>query len=96
MAGKDKDSNGKNKKVLLEVSVSGAPVKVNAEVDLPLLSIFGPALEKAGMAADSDPDKWQFTDEPGNVLDRNKVIVEFGFAEKTTIFLSLLAGVAGI
>lgn len=93
--GSEKKSNGKNEKILLVIVVNGTSVHVNADPTQLLSSLIEPALKKANVADNSDPSRWVFKDENGNVLEKEKLIGSFGFTDKKTIFLSLEAGVAG-
>lgn len=88
-------SNKNDKKIVLQVSVNGTPVNINAETDEPLASMITPALEKAKVSTDPDPEKWLFKDEAGNELDKSQTVGSFNFAKHTVIFLSLRAGIAG-
>lgn len=82
-------------KIQLQFVVNGVPVLLDVNVNEPLHATLLPALHKAGIAGNPEPDRWVFKDEKGNVLDKSKKIGEFGFPAGATIFLSLEAGIAG-
>ena len=95
-SGKEDDKKkDKEKDIKLQVVVNGTQVEVKGELDQALLSILLPALKKAKVAGEPDVDRWVFTVADGTVLDKAKLIGEFGFTEQTILFLSLEAGVAG-
>lgn len=81
--------------IKLTVVVNGTSVQLKADPDELLGSLIGPALKKAGVADSPDLNRWIFKDKDGNALDKARAIESFGFTDKTLIFLSLDAGVAG-
>lgn len=104
MADNEKDANaefepeGVNvgpQRIRLNVVVNGTDVHVVGNLDRPLASLIPRSLFKAGVADNTDPDRWIFKDKDGNVLDKTKNIGTFGFVPKATLYLSLDAGVAG-
>lgn len=91
------ESNDKGKKddIKLIVVVNGTSVHLKADPKEPLSSLTEPALKKADVADGGDLSRWSYKDRDGNVLDKDRLIESFGFADKATIFLSLEAGAAG-
>lgn len=81
-------------KITLEIIVNGTPTQVEGNVNAPLKSLIGRALEQTGNTGQPE-DNWEFRNAPGNVLDGDKKIGEFGFTEGARIFLNLKAGVGG-
>lgn len=79
----------------LNIVVNGNPVELDANIHEPLGALLVPALKKAGVAGNPEPERWVFKDQSGNILDKAKKIGDFGFANGATIFLSLEAGIAG-
>lgn len=81
--------------IVLQIVVNGNPIEMNANVHEPLGALLVPALRHAGVAGEPDASRWVFKDQNGNVLDKEKKVGEFGFANEAVIFLSLEAGIAG-
>lgn len=88
-------SKPKKDDMKLNVVVNGTSVNIKANPNDLLATIVEPALQKAGVAASPDLSRWILKDKDGNVLDKASTIESFGFNDKTLIFLSLDAGVAG-
>ena len=83
-----------DKKVNLTVVVNGTPVTVSANTNAALNSVLEKALKEADVP-EKDPEKWEFKDEAGHILDVHKKLSELGLGEGSTVFLSLKAGVTG-
>jgi hypothetical protein len=81
-------------KIGLTVVVNGAPTVVEANLNAPLKSIIGKALEQTGNTG-QPPDNWELRDAAGTVLDLDAKIGTFGFDSDTRLFLNLRAGVGG-
>ena len=82
------------KKISITVVVNGQPTVVDASGDAPLGSIIPDALrqtENSGQPAEN----WELRDADGTLLDLDKKLGDFGFPEKTRLFLNLKAGVGG-
>ena len=83
-----------DKKVDLKVVVNGTQVDVEANVNAPLHSIIGKALELSENVG-QPPENWEFRNAKREVLDRNAKIETFAFADGTVIYLDLKVGVGG-
>jgi hypothetical protein len=81
-------------KVDLAVIVNGQPTMVEANLNAPLHSIIGRALEQTGNAG-QPPENWELRDAGGTLLDGSKKIKAFGFPPDVKLFLNLKAGVGG-
>lgn len=81
-------------KITLEIIVNGTPTRVEGNLNAPLKSLIGRALEQTGNTG-QPVDNWEFRDAPGNVLDSDKKIGELGLTDGARIFLNLKAGVGG-
>jgi hypothetical protein len=90
--GKDEQAN--RNKIELVIVVNGQPTEVEANLNAPLHTVRNKALEATNNVG-QPPENWELKNENGEVLDLDKKVGEFGFTEKTTLFLSLKAGVAG-
>jgi Protein of Unknown function (DUF2604) len=86
---------GKDNKIWLNVVVSGNPTRLEANINTPLHSLLGKALQESGTVGQPDSGNWVFKDESGTVLDSQKKIEDLGLTEGATIYLSLEAGAAG-
>jgi hypothetical protein len=82
------------KKIDLTIVVNGQPTVVEANLNSPLHSVVGKALE-ATENTGQPPDAWEMRNAAGEELDLNKKIGDFGFAPGTQLFLNLKAGVGG-
>ena len=82
------------KKIEMTVVVNGQPTVVVAVEDDPLSAIIPDALRQTGNSG-QPPENWELRDTDGNLLDLNKKIGDFGFDDKTRLFLNLKAGVGG-
>ena len=82
------------KKIAITVVVNGQPTVVDAVENDPLSAIIPDALRQTGNSG-QPPENWEFRDADGNLLDLNKKIGDFGFDDKTSLFLNLKAGVGG-
>ncbi len=81
-------------KLELMFIVSGTPVELDVNVNETLGDVFERAIKKAGIAGEQKPADWDFTFNKV-VLEQNKPIREFGFAEDAQIFLTRKVGGAG-
>ena len=82
------------KKVEITVVVNGQPTVVDAVEDAPLGMIIPDALRQTENSG-QPPENWELRDADGALLDLNKNIGDYGFPEKTRLFLNLKAGVGG-
>ena len=82
------------KKISISVVVNGQRTVVDATEDDSLGTIIPDALRQTGNSG-QPPDNWELRDVDGTLLDLNKKIGDFGFTEKTRLFLNLKAGVGG-
>ena len=82
------------KKAEITVVVNGQPTVIVAVENDRLRSIIPDALRQTGNSG-QPPENWELRDSDGNLLDLNKKIGDFGFDEKTRLFLNLKAGVGG-
>ncbi|WP_246672243.1 MULTISPECIES: DUF2604 domain-containing protein [unclassified Mesorhizobium] len=105
MGGKMKKSNetsttaagqatGSKNKITLIIVVNGDPASVDANVNAPLHTVIGKALEMSGNVG-QPPENWELKDAAGNVLDASKKVEDLGLVASTKLFLSLRAGAAG-
>lgn len=81
-------------KITLTVIVNGTAHEVEGNVNAPLLTIVEKALQQSNNMG-QPIQNWELRDEPGNILDVNKKICEYGFLGSTKLFLSIKAGVGG-
>jgi hypothetical protein len=81
-------------KLEFKVVVNGIEVSIEPDVNAPLSAIIPQVLEKAQVKG-QPPENWTVNDAAGNELPLNKKIGEFGFTEKTVLFLNLKVGVGG-
>jgi len=81
-------------KIMLVVVVNGTPTTVEANLNAPLKSIIGKALEQTDNGG-QPPDNWELRDVAGQILDLTAKIGTFGFGPDTRLFLNLRAGVGG-
>jgi len=81
-------------KIALVVVVNGTPTTVEGNLNAPLKSIIGKALEQTGNSG-RPPQDWELRDVAGQILDLNAKIGTFGFTSATRLFLNLRAGVGG-
>jgi len=86
--------HGMADKITLVVVVNGAPTVVEANVNAPLHSIIGKALEQTNNTG-QPPENWELRDGAGQILDLGAKIGSFGFPSDTRLFLNLKAGVGG-
>ena len=82
------------KKISITVVVNGQPTVVDAFDDDALSTIVPDALRQTANSG-QPPENWELRDADGNLLDLNKKIGDYGFEEKTRLFLNLKAGVGG-
>ena len=82
------------KKISISVVVNGQRTVVDATEDDSLGTIIPDALRQTGNSG-QPPDNWELRDVDGTLLDLNKKIGDYGFTEKTRLFLNLKAGVGG-
>lgn len=93
-SGKGDNHGGGPGKIEITVVVNGQPTQVEANPNQPLHVVRTKALEDTQNVA-QPAENWEFKDEAGNLLDVDKKVGDFGFANTVTLFLSLKAGVAG-
>jgi hypothetical protein len=84
----------KTNKDTLTIVVNGQPVELEANENAPLKTVIGKALEKSGNVG-QPAENWELKDASGALLDLDKKIGEYHFADGVKLFLSLKAGVAG-
>ena len=82
------------KKLSITVVVNGQPTVVDAVEGDPLGAIIPDALRQTGNLG-QPPENWELRDADGTLLDRDKKIGDYGFSDKTRLFLNLKAGVGG-
>jgi hypothetical protein len=78
----------------LKIVVNGQPVEVKANLHAPLRTVMEHALLKSGNSG-QPIDNWELRDTGGQILDPNRKVSDFHFADNTTLFLNLKAGVGG-
>ena len=83
-----------SKKISITVVVNGQPTVVDALEDSALRTIIPDALRQTGNSG-QPPDNWELRDVDGALLDLDKKVGDYGFPEKTRLFLNLKAGVGG-
>jgi hypothetical protein len=81
-------------KIDLVVVVNGTPTVVTANLNAPLHSIIGKALEQTNNSG-QPAENWELRDGAGQILDPDAKIGTFGFSSDTRLFLNLRAGVGG-
>ena len=81
-------------KINLQVVVNGSLIVVEANLNAPLHSIIGKALERTDNSG-QPAENWELRDGAGQVLDPDAKIESFGFDTDTRLFLNLRAGVGG-
>ena len=82
------------KKITITVVVNGQPTVVDAIEDDSLSTIIPDALRQTENSG-QPPENWELRDSDGTLLDLDKKIGDYGFPEKTRLFLNLKAGVGG-
>ena len=82
------------KKISITVVVNGQPTEVDVFDDAPLSAIIPDALRQTDNSG-QPPGNWELRGADGTLLDLDKKIGDFGFPEKTRLFLNLKAGVGG-
>ena len=82
------------KKITITVVVNGQPTVVDAIEDDPLGTIIPDVLRQTENSG-QPPENWELRDSDGTLLDLDKKIGDYGFPEKTRLFLNLKAGVGG-
>lgn len=87
-------SGGDKNKIALTVIVNGKATIVEANVNAPLQTIVGRALEQTNNTGQGE-GSWDVKDKDGNILDIHRKIEDFGFEAGVKLFLSLKAGVGG-
>jgi len=81
-------------KIALTIVVNGQPTVVEANLNSPLRSVIGKALEATGNTG-QPPESWELRNAAGEELDLRKKIREFHFPPGVQLFLNLKAGVGG-
>jgi len=76
------------------IVVNGQPATFEAAPDEPMRAVRDKALQQTGNVG-RPADDWELKDEAGNALDLDRLVKDYCFGEKVTLFLSLRAGVAG-
>ena len=82
------------KKISITVVVNGQPTVVDAIGDDPIRTIIPDALRQTENSG-QPPENWELRDADGTLLDLSKTIEDYGFSDKTRLFLNLKAGVGG-
>ena len=82
------------KKISITVVVNGQLTVVDIDIADPLGAIIPIALRQTGNSG-QPPENWELRDADGNLLDPGKKIEDYGFTDKTRLFLNLKAGVGG-
>lgn len=78
----------------LTVIVNGQPTSATANVNAPLHSIIGHALQATGNQG-QPPENWELRDMHGAQLDGSQKVKDLGLHNGDQIFLNLKAGVGG-
>jgi Protein of Unknown function (DUF2604) len=81
-------------KIDLVVVVNGQPATISANVNSTLHSIVEKALQETNNTGQG-PENWELRDGAGTLLDLAAKISSFGFANGTTLFLTLKVGIGG-
>lgn len=81
-------------KIEITVVVNGQPVVIEGNLNAPLHSIIGRALEQTGNAG-QPAENWELRDAGGAQLPLDQKIEDFGFPLGVRLFLNLKAGVGG-
>jgi hypothetical protein len=82
-------------KVTLVLVVNGVEAVVDANVHAPLRTVAERALAETGNMGRPLGD-WELKDERGRPLPLDRKVGEFGFGERTVLYLTLTVGVNGI
>ena len=83
-----------DKKLQIEVIVNGQSTVIEANVNAPLHSIIGKALEQTANSG-QPPENWELRDAGGVLLPVDQKIENFNFPQGVKLFLNLKAGVGG-
>jgi hypothetical protein len=84
-----------DQKTTLTIVVNGTPTEVEVNDNSPLKVVVSKALEQTHNVG-QPPENWELKDAQGNVFtDLEKKVGDYHFPPKTTLFLSLKAGVGG-
>lgn len=83
-----------DKKLQIEVIVNGQSTTVEANLNAPLSSIIGKALDQTGNSG-QPPENWELRDAGGVLLPTEQKIESFNFPQGVKLFLNLKAGVGG-
>jgi len=81
-------------KIAITVVVNGEPTVISANPHAPLRSIVEKALEESGNVG-QPPENWEMHDQAGDLLDLDRKVESFGFADGARLFLNLKAGIGG-
>lgn len=81
-------------KVDLAIIVNGRPTVVQANVNAPLRSVIGRALQQTDNEG-QPPENWEFKNAAGEALPGDRKIEDFGFPPNVTLYLDLIRGVGG-
>jgi hypothetical protein len=81
-------------KIELQVIVNGQPTTVEGNVNAPLRSVIGRALDQTGNTG-QPADNWELRDAGGVLLPVDQKIGDFHFPADVKLFLNLKAGVGG-
>jgi hypothetical protein len=87
-------NHGNPNEVQLRVVVNGEAVTVTANRNSPLKTVIPEALHESQNQG-QPPENWELKDADGNLLDPNRKIEDFQFADKATLYLSLRVGIGG-
>lgn len=83
-----------DKKLQIEVIVNGQSTVIEANLNAPLQSIIGEALEQTGNSG-QPTENWELRDAGGVLLPVEQKIESFDFPQGVKLFLNLKAGVGG-
>lgn len=81
-------------KITLTFIINGSSFALETNINPPLREAVARALAESGNTG-RPASEWQVRDEAGNLLDLNRKISEFGFANGTKLFLNLAVGAGG-
>lgn len=86
--------DGNEKKIQLTIVVMGTPTKVDANVNAPLRSVAGKAIEQTHQT-EQDMSRWEMTTAAGTELKLGTKVGDAGLKDEETIHLNLRTGITG-
>lgn len=85
---------GSGNRTDLSVVVNGQPVLVEVNLNAPLRTVIGKALDASGNTG-QPPESWELRDADGAQLDLDRKVGDYEFPPDVRLFLNLKAGIGG-